>query len=532
MDEIGFPKNFPDEFTICFVAAFNEINRLKEENNFLKRIAFSQRSEKYVKYEFMSPEGTLFNEAENLLNHEQNLILGNETTTPASAEKTLEINNHKNKNSKNNKKTNNILFPENNSSRRTFPAALPRETITHDLSDEEKICKYDNSTMVKIGEDIVEKLDVVPASMKVVQHRYLKYACKCCNQNIVQPKAAPSVIPGSIAESGLLAHVVTNKYLFALPLYRQEILFQQKNIEIPRVTLARWMMACADAVAPLVAEIKRYILSQPVIHCDETHVQVLSGTNKKPTSKSYMWVLASAKDAHPASVFQFYTDRSKSSASDFLEFYKGFLHVDGYDGYNQVCSQLSVTRVACWAHVRRKFESAFKDGAPAGKSLAELFLTEIQKLFLLEREIEPLSPLEKQNMRFEKASPIIQNIRKLIDENVNKVLPRSKLGNAFGYISNEWPHLLHFLGNGLIALSNNKVENAIRPFAIGRKNWLFSYSTRGAQASAILYSLIATAKDHDLHVEDYLNDLFLKIPLLKKSSQPDYTPLLPWNWKQ
>jgi transposase len=232
------------------------------------------------------------------------------------------------------------------------------------------------------------------------------------------------------------------------------------------------------------------------------------------------------------SVFQFYPDRTQSSASDFLKSYKGFLHVDGYDGYNQVCSQLSVTRVACWAHVRRKFESAFKEGAPAGKSLAELFLTEIQKLFLLEREIEPLSPLEKQNMRFEKASPIIQNIRNLIDENVNKILPRSKLGIAFGYISNEWPHLLHFLGNGLIALSNNKVENAIRPFAIGRKNWLFSHSIRGAHASAILYSLIATAKDHDLHVEEYLNDLFLKIPLLKKSPQPDYTPLLPWNWNK
>ncbi|WWW15103.1 hypothetical protein Spiro2_001989 [Spirobacillus cienkowskii] len=274
-------------------------------------------------------------------------------------------------------------------------------------------------------------------------------------------------------------------------------------------------MACAEAVAPLVAEIKRYILSQPVIHCDETHVQVLAGTNKKPTSKSYMWVLASAKDAHPASVFQFYPDRSQASALDFLKSYKGFLHVDGYDGYSQVCSQLSVTRVACWAHVRRKFESAFKEGAPAGKSLAELFLTEIQSL--LEKEIESLSALEKQNMRLEKATPIIQNIRKLIDENVNKVLPRSKLGDAFGYISNEWPHLLHFLGNGLIALSNNKVENAIRPFAIGRKNWLFSYSTRGAQASAILYSLIATAKDHDLHVEEYLNDLFLNITLLKKS---------------
>ena len=528
MNEIGFPKNLPDEFRTYFISAFNEINRLKEENSFLKRIAFSQRSEKFLKYDFISPEGTLFNEAEDILNNESHSNVTDDI--PVSSE-TNNTQNKANSTRKKKQKNDSLLF-DDQTSQKSFPSHIPREVITHDLSEEEKVCKFDLSPMVKIGEEIVEKLDVVPSSLKVIQHRYLKYACKCCQQNLQQPKAIPSVIPGSFAESGLLAHVVVNKYLFALPLYRQEVLFKQKNINIPRITLARWMIACANILTPLVNEIKKYILSQTVIHCDETYVQVLKGTDKRPTAKSYMWVLASHKNAHSASYFQFYPNRSMSSANDLLKNYRGFLQVDGYDGYNKVCEQLYVTRVGCWAHVRRKFDSALKDGAPVGKTLAGAFLSEIQNLFLIEKEIESLSPEEKMEIRKNKSPIIIHNIRKLIDDNVYKVLPRSKLGNALGYISHEWPHLLHFLNNGLISLSNNRVENCIRPFAIGRKNWLFSQSIHGAQASATLYSLIATAKDNDLHVEEYLNDLFFQLPILNKSENPDYTPLLPWNWNK
>jgi len=528
MNEIGFPKNLPDEFRTYFISAFNEINRLKEEVCALKRIAFSQRSEKFLKYDFISPEGTLFNEAEDILNNESHSNVTDDI--PVSSE-TNNTQNKANSTQKKKQKNDSLLF-DDKTSQKSFPSHIPREVITHDLSEEEKVCKFDLSPMVKIGEEIVEKLDVVPSSLKVIQHRYLKYACKCCQQNLQQPKAIPSVIPGSFAESGLLAHVVVNKYLFALPLYRQEVLFKQKNINIPRATLARWMIACANILTPLVNEIKKYILSQPVIHCDETYVQVLKGTDKKPTAKSYMWVLASHKNAHPASYFQFYPNRSMSSANDLLKNYSGFLQVDGYDGYNNICEQFNVTRVGCWAHVRRKFDSALKDGAPVGKTLAGAFLSEIQNLFLIEKEIESLSPEEKMDIRKNKSPIIIHNIRKLIDDNVYKVLPRSKLGNALGYISHEWPHLLHFLNNGLISLSNNRVENCIRPFAIGRKNWLFSQSVHGAQASATLYSLIATAKDNDLHVEEYLNDLFFKLPILGKSENPDYTPLLPWNWNK
>ena len=258
---------------------------------------------------------------------------------------------------------------------------------------------------------------------------------------MLKAKAELSIIPASMAEPGLLAHIATNKYLFALPLYRQEFLFKQKDIEIPRITLARWMIACGFAVLLLVNEIKKYILSQSVIHCDETSVQVLTGTGKVATAKSYMWVLASGLDCHPAVVFQFYTGRSMECANDFLEGFRGHLQVDGYDSYNGVCNLPGVTRVGCWAHVRRKFESAFKDGASAGKILSEEFLKEIKKLFLIEREVLPLTADERVKIRQDKSQPVILEIRKLIDDNVNKIVPRSKLGSAFGYISNEWPYL-------------------------------------------------------------------------------------------
>ena len=422
--------------------------------------------------------------------------------------------------------------PRKPGGKKPFPENIPREVKIHDLSEEEKICKNDLTPLVVIGEDIVEKLDVVPVSLKVIQHHYLKYACPCCQQNVLKAKAEPSIIPASMAEPGLLAHIAVNKFLFALPLYRQEFLFKQKDIEIPRITLARWMIACGFAVLLLVNEIKKYILSQQVVHCDETTVQVLIGTDKKATSKSYMWVLASGVDSHPAVVFQFYSSRSGQCANDFLEGFRGHLQVDGYDGYNGVCNLPGVIRIACWAHVRRKFESAFKDGAPIGKLLAEEFLKEIKKLFLIEREVLPLTAEERVKIRQEKSQPVITEIRKLIDDNVNKIVPRSKLGNAFGYISNEWPHLLHFLNHGLISLSNNRVENVIRPFAIGRKNWLFSDTVEGAEASAAIYSLIGSAKENKLHVEDYITDVFTKLPRLLKEEKPSLTSLLPWNWKK
>ena len=501
MNEIEFLEDIPEKSRVKVACLYNENIFLREQVRSLQRLVFAQKSERFIGGEIILPKETLFNEPEQILAEYNCNLKENEEY------------------SDDNKRESTPKTTKKSGGKKPFPENIPREVKIHDLSENEKICKNDLTPLVPIGEDVVEKLDIVPMTMKVIQHRYLKYACPCCEQNVARAKAESSIIPGSMAEAGLLAHIVTNKYFFSLPLYRQEVLFKQKEIDIPRITLARWMIACGNAVLPLIHEIKKYILSQNVAHCDETPVQVLSGTGKKSTEKTYMWVLASGLEAYPAVVFQYYSNRSQKSANDFLSEFRGYLQVDGYDGYNQICNYPGVTRVACWAHVRRKFENAFKDGAKQGASLSEEFLKLIQKLFSIERKVTDFTIEMRIEVRKQESKPIVDNIRKLIDENVTKIVPRSKLGIAFGYISNEWPHLLHFLNNGLISLS------------VGRKNWLFSDTAAGAEASAALYSLVVSAKENKLPVEYYLDDVFSKLPLLLKEENPSYESLLPWNWK-
>lgn len=513
MNEIEFLEDIPEKSRTKVACLFNENIFLREQVRSLQRLVFAQKSERFVGAELILPKETLFNEPEKIVSDENKNSIAKEESS--------------NENTKEGKPK-----PQRkNGGKKPFPENIPREVKIHDLSENEKICKNDLTPLLPIGEDVVEKLDIIPMTIKVIQHRYLKYACPCCKQNVVRAKAEDSIIPGSMAEAGLLAHVATNKYFFSLPLYRQEVLFKEKDIDIPRITLARWMIACGNAVLPLINEIKKYILSQNVAHCDETPVQVLSGTWKKSTTKTYMWVLASGLEAHPATVFQYYSSRSQASANDFLSEFRRYLQVDGYDGYNEICNYPGVNRVACWAHVRRKFESAFKDGAKKGSSLSEEFLKLIQKLFSIERKVADFTPEERVRIRQEESKPIVDNIRNLIDENVTKIVPHSKLGIAFRYISNEWTYLSHFLNYGLISLSNNRAENAIRPFAVGRKNWLFSDTAAGAEASAALYSLVLSAKENNLPVEYYLDDVFSKLPLLLKEENLSYKSLLPWNWK-
>jgi transposase len=514
MDEIGFPKNLPNEFKSRFVAYHNENVRLKEEVNSLRRMMFGRKSEKYYTEDIIDPKGTLFNETETIIEEKQEDLIEKENPKDTNETKSKE---------------------KENGGRKPLPADLPREIKIHDIPEAEKKCSCGHCELIPIGEDVVEKLELIPAQLKVIEHHYKKYVCPSCEQNVQKAKAEPSILPGAMVESSIISHVAVSKFYFALPLYRQEATFKQMGIEISRMTMARWMIAAADAVLPLVDEMQRYILSNQVTHCDETPVQVLNGTGKEPSAKTYMWVLASGLDCFPAVVFKYYNNRSAACAHDLLKNFNGFLQVDGYGGYNSVTHSGAITRVGCWAHVRRKFDTAYKDGAKAGKELSLLFIEKIKNLFLIEREILHLTPTERVSIRKEKSKQIIHQIRTLIDDNVTKIFPQSKIGSAFGYISDEWPHLLHFLDHGCIALSNNRVENAIRPFAIGRKNWLFANTVNGAAASAALYSLVVSAKENNLLVHAYLTDVFSQIPYMPTDCVQQkifLQQLLPWNWKK
>lgn len=526
-DIIGFPKNLPHEFRTHFAMMHNKIVELQEEVNYLRRMRFGRQSEKYIKEEAISLFGTLFDEAENLLQNTDDLFQNeNLQSNETISNQENQLNNSDSSDVTEPKSKN---TPRKNGGKKPFPSDLPREIRIHDLADKDKVCPHDWTTLKEIGEDVVEKIEIEPAQFKVIEHHYKKYSCPCCEQFLTRRKAELSILPSSMAEPGLFAHIVTNKFLYHLPLYRQENLFEQINIQIPRVTLARWVIAAADAVKPIVALIKNYILNNEVVHCDETPIQVLKGTQKPATSKSYMWAIASGINCHQGVYFQYYPNRTKSSALDLLKDFHGYLQVDGYDGYNSVCAIQKITRVGCFAHVRRKFEHALTIGANSGQSLANIFMEKIQKLFMNERQWKDLSPNDRFREREIHSMPILAQLRQLLDENIYKVPEKSKIGKAMNYMANEWIYLENIFKNGLISLSNNPIENAIRPFALGRKNWLFANTVHGAQSSAILYSLVGTAVKNNLQVEKYLAHLFSVLPQAKQNPQFNYEVFLPWN---
>lgn len=505
-------ETVPENIRPLFVSMYNEIQRLQQQNSSLRRELFGAKSERYLSLPPIEPKGTIFNEAElEAVKEEQN----DQNSTDSNP----------------NKDTNNSKRSQESGGRKPLPANLPREQIIHDLPEEAKVCPTDLSPLVRIGEDVVEKLEFIPAKLVVQQHVYPKYACSVCDSGVTRAPAVPSILPKAQCEVGLLAEVIFAKYIMAIPLYRQETTFFQLGIELSRTSLARWVIDANENLQPLISQIKPFILSRDVIHADETVVQVLKGTGKSATSKCYMWTMCSGKFDYPAVWFEFNPSRSKEAARFLLHGFKGCLHVDGYDSYNEFASNIDITRVGCWAHARRNFESILKDASAKNNSLPASFMEEIKALFLLERDWKDLEVEERQKMRQEFSTPIVQRIRELVDDNLHKVPPKSKIASAMGYLGNDWSTFTAFLDDGRLELSNNRIENYIRPFAVGRKNWLFADTVSGANASAGLYSLLISARANNLDIREYLVDVLKEIPLLCKEPSADLSHLLPWNWK-
>jgi hypothetical protein len=284
---------------------------------------------------------------------------------------------------------------------------------------------------------------------------------------------------------------------------------------------------------PFAQEIKNFILSREVIHGDETFVQVLKEPGKSAESKSYMWCMATSKHDATAVWFEYSPSRTKQSAAELLQNFSGALHIDGYESYNETIYKNGITRIGCVAHARRYFDIAKVAGSPSGKSQASWFLDCFQKLFLFEREWEDLSTEERLNNRILHAKSIWNEMQSKLFAIQPNVPPKSKLGRALGYLSLQWNSLVQYLSIGNAEISNNRMENFIRPFAIGRKNWMFSNSQNGAKASAALYSILISAKNNGLDPQEYLTTLFTELPkLFVATPTPDLTPFLPWNLKK
>jgi transposase len=417
--------------------------------------------------------------------------------------------------------------------RRPLPAWLPREEIVYDLAPEAKVCPHDGEALREIGREVSEQLEVIPAVFRVLRHVRPKYACPRCQSGVHVAPPPPQPIPKSLASPSLLAHVAVSKYADALPLYRQATMLERSGIDLSRATLASWMVRAGELVQPLVNLMAEEILASGFLQCDETPFQVLKEDGKPATSLSHLWARRGEPEGHPLLLFEYAPSRSKKVAERLLEGFQGFLQTDGYEGYTEIGARPGIVHVGCWAHARRRFHEALRgqSGAKQGSSRsartsrAEQGLAWIAKLYAIERQLADALPEERKLVRNEKARPLLDKIRAWLAAALPSVPPQSLTGKALGYLDRQWPKLIRYLDDGRIPLDTNLVENAIRPFAVGRKNWLFADTVGGAEASANLYSVIQTAKANGLEPFAYLCHLFAELP--KATRVEDYDALLP-----
>lgn len=410
-------------------------------------------------------------------------------------------------------------------------ASLPTERIEYTLTGDGLVCPECGDEMHLIGFDERKEFVIIPAQVKIVIHAQGIYGCRRCErENIHVPirkaKLPAPTIKGSAASASAIAHIMTQKYMQGVPLYRQELSFMKDDIKLSRQTMANWLLRAAqDWLLPLYQEIRRRLLKEEILHADETEVQVLREPGRASRSQSYMWLYRSGRDsAAPAILFDYKETRSSAHPMNFLKDFSGYLHTDGYAGYGKLGA--GVRRCGCWAHVRRKFHEGVKALPQEERlnSLSQKGLQYCDRLFALEREYEKLPPEERRIKRLEQSRPITEAFFAWAQK--TSALPKSALGKALHYALDQRPLLETFYLDGRLEISNNRAERSIKPFVIGRKNWLFCCSPKGAEASAVIYSIIETAKENRLKPFEYLKYILETMPNI---AMEQYPTLLPWS---
>ena len=394
--------------------------------------------------------------------------------------------------------------------RKPLPKSLPYIEKIHDLSEDEKQCAC-GCTLTHINDEVTEQLDVVPQMTFRVVHIRKKYACKGCEETIRLAKLPKQPLDKAIATPGLLAAVIDSKFNRHMPLYRQEAMFAEAKISITRGTLSNWVIKSAQLLKPLVKLMESDIHDYDIAYADETPVQVLKEKDRLPTQKSTMWLFMGGPPDKRAVVYQYHTTRAHQVPLDFFADFKGYLHADCYKAYVALGQQNHIHHVACWAHARRYFTDVVKSTKKEG--LAHKVVGLIGKLYLLERELKDknASPALVFMRRVNEARPILAQIKTTLDEAQLKVPPKSPLGAALFYTLTHWQSLTSYLYDGRLEIDNNRSERAIKPFVIGRKNWLFHGNDIGAQAGSILFSLIETCKQNQVEVFSWLKYVLTNI---------------------
>lgn len=426
--------------------------------------------------------------------------------------------------------------PRKKSGRKPLPKTLPRVVVEHDLPEEEKSCGCCGNDMDCIGHKISEELEYQPAKFNVIENRRKQYTCKSCNKENQDPSVATTIktakqpeklIPKSMATPSLLAAIIVAKYADHLPLYRLERIFKRESIHLPRQTMGQWVLKASTAAIPLVNLLQDNVLSYDIAFADETKLQVLKEPGRRAQTKSYIWCFIGGPVGRRSVIYQYHPTRKAEAAEHFFGGYKGALHCDGYSAYHKLITSEQVTGINCLAHARRKFMEALPNGKEKG--VAGHVVKIIRALYKIESnlKIQKACPDTIKAVRDQKSKPILDTLKKYLKEKIAAVPKESPVGKAIHYTWKRWEFFITYLDDGRFEIDNSRSERGIKPFVIGRKNWMFANTPLGAHASARLYSLVESAKANRVEPRAYLEYIFKELPSCE--SVEDYEALLPWN---
>jgi len=490
-----------------------ERDLLKEQLNKFKRQLFAASSEVTGQYQ----KDMFFNEAESLGSQA-------EPTAEETNDDKIDVPGHK----------------RAKRGRKPLDPALPREVVRHELPEGDRVCPQDGAALREIGVEVSEQLDIIPQQVRVIRHERVKYACPCCDGGMRLAARPAQVIPKGLFTESALAWIATSKYLDGLPLYRQAALLGRfGGTDVSRNTVAGSIVRVGHAAQPVVNLLRDELLDSPLVFGDETELQVLKEPGRSAQAKSYIWAQMTEGSGHdgtgpPIRLFTYSPSRSTKTA---MEVFAGVregavLMTDGYDVYDTVAETHRLVHLGCWTHCRRYFIEALQ-ALPKDQrgpdQLAARFIALIAKLYKVEAQArqDGVDATELGRRRQQDSVPLLADIEALLLANIHAVLPKSLLGQALHYLSSQWRKLKRYVEDGRYSIDNNAQENAIRPFCVGRRNWLFADTVAGANASANLYSLLQTCQVNGIDGYRYLRALFAALPNAKTAD--DYAALLPWR---
>ena len=437
---------------------------------------------------------------------------------------------------------------------------LPVEFVLYELPEEERICPVCEGDLHSMSKEIRRELKIVPAKLSVVSHERVVYACRSCQKDEIEtpvltaPMPAPA-FPGGLGSPSAVAFIMDQKFTMGIPLYRLEQSFERLGIGLSRQTMANWMIKGAGWLEVIYNRLHSELLCRKYLHADETTLQVLREPGRKAQTHSYMWLYRSGRDGPsdatqggaratgPIALYEYQRTRAAEHPRAFLKGFVGFLHVDGYGAYDSLAEQRKqldgttlppdITLSGCWAHARRGFTDALKALPPganrSGNTASDACLKFCNDLFNIERDLKDVTAEQRLRGRQERSKPIVDKFHAYLLSQSSKTAPKSAAGKAMAYCLNQWSKLIAFLSDGNLEIDNNRAERSIKPFVLGRKNWLFANTPAGATSSAIAYSIVETARENGLIPAAYLTFLFEKLPNIDRADPEAIARLLPWS---